>query len=265
MTRCALELIGRSGLGYSFDTLAENSVPHPFVGAIKQLLCVFQNSTTNNIIDVLRPLSLKASFLHSVLMPIALKIGTPCFRRAIVDLIPSEIIRKLRDIVVILYNTSVEILEIKKEALRGGDQALAAQIGKGKDIISILCKDLFCLLLHPAHETDDIQWGRIWRLQWKIDFQITNSWVKLRESENIWFFRQVTEPVWSFLTSAATDTVSSALSRIFHLLALHKDVQARLREEILEARKQNGGEDLSYDILVSLPYMDAICRETLRL
>ena len=107
--------------------------------------------------SVLRPLSSKSSFLYSVLKPIASKIGTPRFRRAIVDLIPSEIIRKLRDIVVILYNTSVEILEIKKEALRGGDQALAAQIGKGKDIISILCKDLFYLLLHPAHETDDIQ------------------------------------------------------------------------------------------------------------
>ena len=56
------------------------------------------------------------------------------------DLIPSKIVRKLRDIVDVFHNTSVEILEAKKEALRGGDQALAAQIGKGKDIISILCK-----------------------------------------------------------------------------------------------------------------------------
>lgn len=42
ITRCALELIGRSGLGYSFDTLAENSIPHRFADAAKELLCVFR-------------------------------------------------------------------------------------------------------------------------------------------------------------------------------------------------------------------------------
>jgi cytochrome P450 len=71
--------------------------------------------------------------------------------------------------------------------------------------------------------------------------------------------------VRSSLTFAATDTTSSALSRIFHLLALHKDVQTKLREAILDAKEENGGKDLNYDTLVSLPYLDAICRETLRL
>jgi len=146
-----------------------------------------------------------------------------------VDLIPSPIIRRLRDIVDIFHNTSVEILETKKAALRGGDQALAAQIGKGKDIISILLRE------NMEASMED----------------------RLSDNE---LLGQVTS-----LTFAATDTTSGALSRIFHLLALHKDVQTRLREEILEARKQNGGEDLGYDTLVSLPYMDAICRETLRL
>lgn len=69
----------------------------------------------------------------------------------------------------------------------------------------------------------------------------------------------------SSLTFAATDTTSGALSRIFHILALHKDVQAKVRKEILDAKRENGGKDLSYDTLVSLPYLDAICRETLRL
>ena len=40
ITRCSLELIGRSGLGYSFDTLAENSKPHRYADAAKELLCV---------------------------------------------------------------------------------------------------------------------------------------------------------------------------------------------------------------------------------
>lgn len=66
-------------------------------------------------------------------------------------------------------------------------------------------------------------------------------------------------------TFAGTDTTSNALARILHLLCLHPDAQDRLRAELLEARSQNGGRDFEYDELVSLPYLDAICRETLRL
>ena len=71
-------------------------------------------------------------------IPIVFKIGTTRFRRAIVDLIPSEQVKRIRDIIDVLHKTSVEIIETKKEALREGDQALAAQVGRGKDIISIL-------------------------------------------------------------------------------------------------------------------------------
>lgn len=58
------------------------------------------------------------------------------------------------------------------------------------------------------------------------------------------------------------DTTSNALSITLSLIAQHPDVQEKLRKEILEA--SNGGEDLEYDTLVSLPYLDAVCRETLR-
>ena len=62
------------------------------------------------------------------------------------------------------------------------------------------------------------------------------------------------------------DTTSNALSRILHLLALHPDVQAKLRHELAEAREIVGnGRDVPYDDLVKLPYLDAVCRETLRL
>ena len=62
---------------------------------------------------------------------------------------------------------------------------------------------------------------------------------------------------------AGMDTTSNALSRIFHLLAAHPDVQEKLRAEIVEAQ---GGDrsDIPYDDLVKLPYLDAVCRETLR-
>ena len=62
---------------------------------------------------------------------------------------------------------------------------------------------------------------------------------------------------------AATDTTSSALNRILHLLALHPDVQDKLRKELEEAFEDN--EELTHDRLVSLPFLEAVCRETLRL
>lgn len=63
---------------------------------------------------------------------------------------------------------------------------------------------------------------------------------------------------------AAMDTTSSALARLLHLLSLNQDVQEKLRKEIKQAREVEGA-DLPYDRIVSLPYLDAICRETLRL
>jgi cytochrome P450 len=67
----------------------------------------------------------------------------------------------------------------------------------------------------------------------------------------------------SSLTFAATDSTSNALGRILHLLSTHQDVQIKLRQEIVDARGCHG--DLGYDELAALPYLDAVCRETLRL
>lgn len=66
------------------------------------------------------------------------------------------------------------------------------------------------------------------------------------------------------MTFAAMDTTSNALSSILHLLSMHPEVQERLRKEIRGARKDHG-EDLDYDSLTALPYLEAVCRETLRL
>ena len=55
------------------------------------------------------------------------------------------------------------------------------------------------------------------------------------------------------------------LSRIFHLLATYPEVQDKLRQEITDALRNNDGQNFSYDELVSLPFLDAVCRETLRL
>jgi cytochrome P450 len=59
------------------------------------------------------------------------------------------------------------------------------------------------------------------------------------------------------------DTTSNALARTLFLLAQNQDVQEKLRLEVTEARATYG--ELGYDELVALPYLDAVCRETLRL
>lgn len=71
-------------------------------------------------------------------------------------------------------------------------------------------------------------------------------------------------PPTSSLIFAAMDTTSNSLSRTLCLLAHNSDVQERLRQEFLEAREEYGGEDVPFERLIALPYLDAVCRETLR-
>jgi hypothetical protein len=149
LTRTALELIAQSGLGYSTDSLADDSDTHPYSTALKQLMYVAPLSCMIMILDrcLLRPVQFKLYFARTYLLPTLVKPGPPRFRRFMVDLMPFENVRKLRDIVDIMHNKSVEILEAKKRALIEGDEAVARQIGKGRDIISILrtCySDILC-------------------------------------------------------------------------------------------------------------------------
>ncbi|KAG8728829.1 cytochrome P450-dit2 [Ceratobasidium sp. 423] len=62
------------------------------------------------------------------------------------------------------------------------------------------------------------------------------------------------------LILAGHETTSGALTRILQLLASNSGIQERLRAELQEAP-----DALSYDDLNALPYLDALCRETLRL
>lgn len=59
------------------------------------------------------------------------------------------------------------------------------------------------------------------------------------------------------------ETTSGALVHILHMLAEHPVEQEKLRQEILKAQVDGG--DIPYDELVALPYLEAVCRETLRL
>ncbi|KAI0754297.1 cytochrome P450 [Daedaleopsis nitida] len=160
------------------------------------------------------------------LVPYILDIGPVSFRRALLGFIPHNGVQELKHIIDTMHDQSVEIFQAKKRALEQGDEAVVRQIGEGKDIMSIL------LRANMAAAEED----------------------KLPEDELI--------AQMSTFILAAMDTTSNALAIVLQLLAERPDAQERLRSEILDASK---GEDLEYDALVSLPYLDAVCRETLRL
>ncbi|KAG6817153.1 hypothetical protein H0H87_012114 [Tephrocybe sp. NHM501043] len=124
MSRAALEMIGQSGLGYTFDPLVEGATPHPFSEAAK----------------VFSPVLAKLLLAREYLLPTLSKIGSPRFRRWAVDHLPLKNLHALRDIVDTWDRTTVEIFESKKRALREGDEALAKQVGQAKDLMSILSK-----------------------------------------------------------------------------------------------------------------------------
>ncbi|KAL1716274.1 cytochrome P450 [Schizophyllum commune] len=209
MSRTALELIGRNGLGYSFDSLAVNDPGNPYSSSIKELAqAVF-----------------KLIFWRTYVLPEVYKLGPAWFRRAVVDFIPWRSLHDIRDKVDLIWNSSKEVYTQKKAALLAGNEAVSQQISQGKDIMS--------LLIRANMKAED----------------------PLDEDELV--------GQMSVLIFGATDTTSSALSRILYLLAKHPDVQDRLRQQIRAAKETYGV--LTYDELESLPLLDAILRETLRL
>ena len=65
---------------------------------------------------------------------------------------------------------------------------------------------------------------------------------------------------------AGMDTTSNSLARILQLLAENPTVQDKLRKEIVSVEESEGGSGtLGYDQLMALPYLEAVCRETLRM
>lgn len=56
---------------------------------------------------------------------------------------------------------------------------------------------------------------------------------------------------------AGAETVSITICFCLYQLALNKDIQDRLREEIVMAKAKNGGE-LNNDFLINLHYMNMV-------
>ncbi|QRV86481.1 cytochrome P450 family protein [Ceratobasidium sp. AG-Ba] len=63
----------------------------------------------------------------------------------------------------------------------------------------------------------------------------------------------------------ASNTTSGAVTRVPDVLTTYIEIQDRLRTEIVEFMKSAGSEDINRGVIDALPYLDAVCRETLRL
>ena len=63
-------------------------------------------------------------------------------RRKIVDMVPDANAQRLKYVVDTLYSSSLAIYQAKKEAFLRGDEAVHQQVGRGKDIMSILRESL---------------------------------------------------------------------------------------------------------------------------
>lgn len=82
-----------------------------------------------------------------MIVPYLMKLGPPRFRRFLINISPSRDLRKVKDIVDIMANTSNGIYREKLDALRHGDKAVIEQVGEGKDVMSILCKLIWSHLI----------------------------------------------------------------------------------------------------------------------
>lgn len=102
MSRTALELIGQSGFGTSFDTLDPEERPHPFAISLK------------NGMQAIGDLAL----WRFAVLPWAVHIGTAKFRRWVVDHLPWKKLQETVDFVDIIHNTSVEYLKPRRNRLR---------------------------------------------------------------------------------------------------------------------------------------------------
>ncbi|CEL55966.1 Leukotriene-B4 omega-hydroxylase 3 OS=Mus musculus GN=Cyp4f14 PE=2 SV=1 [Rhizoctonia solani AG-1 IB] len=159
-------------------------------------------------------------------LPSLMKIGSASFRRFIVDHIPFGPLQRFKNITDAMDETAASIYNQKKRALANG--TLESEIAAGNDIMSMLLKQN--KIVSPEDQMSEAE----------IQAQVNG------------------------LLFAGHDTTSSALDSVLHLLAQHQEVQNRLREEVRHAHGLYG-KDLDYDQLNSLSYLDAVCRESLRL
>jgi len=262
MCRVALESVGQTVLGYSFDPLDS---PHnnPYTSAIKELMwawvacpivLLLWHSSSPHPSPTIFSLSLVRQFA-----PFLSKLGPTSFRRKVVEWTPNAAVQKVKRMSDVMHHTAQEILRQKRKDL--ANEGLSYDYQAAKDIISVLREYAIKHLFNFINRFQSVQ---------TITLTKRRNWAILN-----WLDRWRTCPcdVLAFIPTwlpsrvlifGAQDTTSSALSRILHLLSVNPEVQSKLRDEI-ELALKDSDERLDYDTVMALPWLDAVLKETLRL
>ncbi|KAG6856810.1 hypothetical protein H0H87_000509 [Tephrocybe sp. NHM501043] len=117
MSRVALETIGQTVLGYSFDPL-DSRATNPYTSAVKEL------------IPTIFSLSLIRQFA-----PFLSRLGPPAFRRKLVELVPNQAIQKVKDMSDVMHETALDILRRKRKDITQELSADSPEYSSAKDII----------------------------------------------------------------------------------------------------------------------------------
>ena len=143
MARATLEMLGQAGLGYSFDSFEEDSTD-AYGESLKLFLSVFAHTCTAAHADSSdrsgSPVLSRIPFLGFVVRIFANYVPEQLTRKMLRLAYPFPTVLRMLEIADTMSKRSKEIVREKKLALENGDQALAHQVGEGKDIMSILCE-----------------------------------------------------------------------------------------------------------------------------
>ncbi|RPD61381.1 cytochrome P450 [Lentinus tigrinus ALCF2SS1-6] len=197
-------------------------------------LDTLDTTKTNAHADAIRAVNhtaLKIYYLRPF-VPFVMRNFSRYWRNKLVDWLPIPPLRELREISYLLDKSARSIIRQKKLEIDGHDDFDGVR------------KDLMTVMLRANMSTSDSE--------------------RLTDDE---LAGQI-----NTLLLGGQETTTTALARILYMLAREPDAQGRLRSEIRNAKQRFSGDGdpwqhigLPYDVLVDLPYLDAIVRETFRM
>ncbi|KAG8718205.1 cytochrome P450-dit2 [Ceratobasidium sp. 395] len=158
--------------------------------------------------------------------------------------------KDLRELVRVQHDQAQEILSSRHHLLASG-QSLDAATGSGKDILTLLMK-ADEKLPEDAKMSSEEMIGHMKYINSLLSF--LPGMRRPGDKVSIYFSRKRLK-TW----------LSGAVTRVLDVLTAHPEIQGRLREELLAFMARSGVEEIDRDEIDALPYLDAVCRETLRL
>ncbi|TEB32645.1 cytochrome P450 [Coprinellus micaceus] len=206
LSRAALEFVGRGFFSTTFESFKDGYTP-PYLSSVSDYARVI------TLPDFILPRFLFLDYIRNL--------GSPKFRRWVIDHLPWKNLHILRDIVDAMHGTGEALFQDHLDAFGRGE-------GEETDILNILMKS-------------------------------NNSALKEDRMSDSELLAQITT-----LNFAGFGTTTGSITRILDLLCRHPDAQEGLRREVISTAAKYRDGDIPYDELVSLPFLDAVIRETWR-